>query len=887
MSRRAGIVLFLLGLALISLAIIGAQQLGQPGYQQAVGEENLDTRIFLWRDASGRLDIAAVAAPAQASLFKPATLRDLSPGYTNDVLWLRIRLANSGTAAVQRYLEVEPPRLEDVRLYDRDAAGRWQEIRAGMRVPVAQRPLVSREAVFPIRLAAGEQRDVYLRITSRNSVLLHASLWKPGDFHTAERRVDFFNGLQFGAILLFASYAAALFISVREKAFLYFGVSLLFYGLNDFALLQYGYEYLWPSAPEWNRRSPGVFTAFSVFGSGLLVAELLHARHKFPRWNLVLRGLGLLALLTVPALLWLDYAAWVQLTNYLALAMLLLSISAVVQAFTQGFSKAGLLLLAFALLWFVSMLRVSQIMGLVPYSILIEYSQAWCMVLSGVLMVFTLSENVLRLREEHAQAEQALFTAYTETRLQAEQNLNMRTRELRMAKELAEASSRSKSTFLAYLSHELRTPLHSILGYSGLLRRDAASTLERQRIEAVQRSGRHLLDMIDELLDYARGEAGRLQLEPRPVHLRELLESALEETRDMANAAGAMLEADFAANLPRVVVVDPARLRQVLVNLITNACRHSQGSRIVLEARAQAPVKLGEQRLWLGVRDNGIGIPEAERARIFHPFEQGGQGGDRQGAGLGLAISRQLVQRMANSELICSSPTGGGSLFHFILDVPLAAESMVKERPQAVLARRYAGPRRCVLIVDDMADNRALLADMLTDLGFNAECAVDAPEALRCLEKGRFDLVIADQILPGPSGWELFRQAQAAGHDMPFVLLSAAPPKPPADWDERLRFAAQLMKPAEPEQLASIIGDILGLEWRHGEDAPEPAPSSRPDADTLQQLQQAAREGLVSDIEEWVERTLVEQPHCHDFCLQVRHALRRMDLSAVIRMTEN
>lgn len=855
------------------------------GPVQAAGEPPSTTLPFdVFYEDGSRLDVATVAAPAMAARFRPATLADVGLGYTARTIWLRLRLHNPGSVPLARYLELGPPRLQDVRFYQPSAEGGWSELRSGLAVPVAERVLPSRQTLFPVLLAPGEQRLVYARISSHNAIMLKNRLWEPLGFHQAERRVDLINGIQFGALFLFVLYALTLFASTRDPAFFYFSLMVASVGMNDVSIFQYGYEFLWPGAADWNLRTPGVFVALAMFASSQLIRRLLLTRQQFPRWDRSLFLLASALLLSVPALLLFDYLRVVQVVNWLSVLAILLGFTVTVHAIVRGVRGARLLLLAFLLSWVTGLMRLGQILKLVPPDFFSDFSLNLSMILSGMITVVVMLQKVGQLQKERESAQQQALRAGIEARLQVERDVQRRTDELRLAKEVAEETSRAKSTFLAHLSHELRTPLHSILGYSSLILDASASSMERRRIEAVQRSGWHLLALIDELMDYARGEAGRLQLDPRPTYLRALLETVTDEAEVLARDRSVILGTVLPPELPPVVCVDGVRLRQVLSNLISNACRHSGGSRVTLEVDVEggqdpeAPV-----RLWFGVRDNGVGIAPRDRERIFHPFEQARDDHrERAGMGLGLAIARQLVTLMGG-ELVCQAPALGGSLFRFSIQVVREQEQPLPLTLSRSL-RRYAGPTRRLLVVDDMTENCQLLADILAAAGFEAVLAESGEKALDLLGAQDFDLVITDQLMPDMDGWELLRRARAAGRGQPFVLLSAAAPLPPTEWPLQLGFAASLLKPCPPDRLLDVLGQQLGLLW---EELPVPPEAELqdggelPDLVELAWLRSAVADGRITDIEDWVDRMLRERPETGRLVLAVRESLRRMDLAGI------
>lgn len=873
--------LWLLVGLLLSVTLGLHQLLLRSGLQAGIVEgRDLDGQATVLRDPTARLDIEEVVAARAAGRFGRPDNADMVFGYTRDAIWIHLPLPAEG----ERYLEVRPPRLVDVRLYLRGPDGRFHEHRAGLAVPLAQRAVHARPSVFVL---PGRDRadDAYVRIASGNAILVDLRLWEPVRFLEAARHVDLLNGLQFGALLLFALYAFATAAALREGTHAWFGVTLLSYALYDISILQYGYQYLWPANPDWSVRGTGVFLASAVFGLGQLVAGLLQTHLYMPRWNLALRGLGVVALAYIPGMVAGDYAAWVQWLNYIALLQLGLTILVTLQAVFRGQPGAMLLLAAFLLLWFTSLLRMAQILGILPHSLLADFSQGWAMVVGGLLMAMTQAERLRRANAEREVARQALVTAQTSAREEAERAVAERTRELMVARDAAEASSRAKSAFLTQLSHELRTPLHSILGYSGLMRGDTSDPEAQRRLDAIRRSGQHLLTLIDSLLDYARGEAGRLQLELQPLRLRPFLDSVAEETAALVESTGMRLDLEVAEDVPDAFRLDATRLRQVLANLIVNAVRHSHGRRILLSARLE-PQRAG-CCLRLAVCDDGVGIPPADRERIFRPFEQGGEGSAAaKGMGLGLAISRQIVALMGG-ELVLEPGTPGSCFVIRLLAERV--EAMAAEPPLPVPGR-VAGPIRRILVVDDDSDGRYLLVEQLAGLGFAAEAVPDAAAALQRLREAPApDLVLTDERMPGATGAALLAAARQEGRGMPFVLASASPPVTPGDSGG---FAAVLQKPVSADQLAASIGRVLGLAWQPPVDnrpataRASPDSYSPPSRERLAELRRAAEEGRISDIEDWLAALQRSDPGAAGFANAVQNALRRLDLEAIRRMTD-
>jgi PAS domain S-box-containing protein len=384
------------------------------------------------------------------------------------------------------------------------------------------------------------------------------------------------------------------------------------------------------------------------------------------------------------------------------------------------------------------------------------------------------------------------------------------------ARQAADAANKAKSRFLANMSHELRTPLNAILGYAQLLLNDEGRD-ERTAagLDTIRQSGESLLALINDILDVAAIEAGKMALLPEPVDLLAMLQAVTDMVRVKAEQKGLLLTLHTAPDLAPIVHVDAKRLRQVLLNLLSNAVKFTETGEVQLRVLALGPAG-ATARVRFEVKDSGIGMGPEQHGAIFEPFAQAPDVQRRfGGTGLGLSISRQLVGLMG-SDIHVDSRAGEGSCFRFDLELPVETDARraAKAAPRRIVTG-YAGPRRRVLVVDDNAANRMPLVDLLSPLGFEVFAAENGQTAVEQAQTLRPDLILMDVVMPVMDGLAATRRLRAMPQTrgVPIVVVSASATAEDQRNSLEVGANAFLPKPLDIHRLLAEIGVLLGLTW--------------------------------------------------------------------------
>jgi len=399
----------------------------------------------------------------------------------------------------------------------------------------------------------------------------------------------------------------------------------------------------------------------------------------------------------------------------------------------------------------------------------------------------------------------------TERNQLLEEQIAERTIQLTEAKNAAEAASRAKSQFLATISHEIRTPLNALVGFSSMVRTTTDPVRREQYHAILEQSSRSLMELVNDILDMSKIEAGRMELESVPFNLRQLAAGLEEQYRPLAEQKNLTFQVVLTDELSEWVLGDPVRLRQILANLLANAVKFTNSGDVrCIVSSPDRTVTAGEPLVRFEVWDTGIGIPETARAQLFQPFRQLDPTITRKfgGSGLGLAIVHSLVEMM-QGRITLDSRHGAGSCF--AVELPLRDAEPVSDEP-ALPVNLTSGS---VLVIEDNEFNRRLLGDILATWGQQVVLAENGWQGLQFLEQRPFDLVLLDIRMPDMDGMEVarrIRRREQEGRQTPVPIIAITADVEAATFEACLDAGIDVVlpKPVIPEQLAKAILEQCG-----------------------------------------------------------------------------
>lgn len=768
---------------LILLATLPAtSRAGQPVMvDENTTKISLGLHIDFLEDPSHTLTIEEISSPSLAGRFFPSTKETPGFGFTKSIYWVRLTLINPQPAPAQYYLELAYPLLDHIGLYTPTANG-FSVLESGDNHPFAERSVKSRNFIFPLTLDTQKTTTIYLRCKSTSSLNFPLTLLSPlalAEKASTERSL---LGLYYGIMFTMLVFSLFFYFALFDITYLYYFLFIGGFTLFQLSINGLAFQYLWPNSLWWANNNIPFFVLFSLAFATLFTRKALDTKKIVPHLDQGLRAIATIAFLILPLALVLEYGFSIKLSTGYSLTVIFLIITGLTCAF-KGHRPA----IYYSVAW------IAFLVGVVVYSLKsfgflpnnfftnwgLQIGSAW-----EVIILFMGLADRMRFQEEeknqlqsrHAQALEDEVAARTADLTVLNEHLESVAIARGIAEKKAAEANQAKSEFLANMSHEIRTPMNAIIGMANLALKQEMPLKIKNYLDVIQDSSQSLLQIINDILDFSKIEAGKLELEQTQFDLCKTMEDLTDVfSYKVAEKKGVEMHLQIESNIPCLIIGDSLRLRQVLLNLISNALKFTEKGNIVVSLRCLKNLP-DRARYEFSVKDSGKGIPQTTLGTLFRPFTQADTSTTRKfgGTGLGLVISKKLVTMM-HGDFQVESEVDQGSTFSFTAEFALAEEA---PSGKLILPPEIAGLK--VLVVDDNPVLRASLKHMLQSFQCTVETATDGEEGSLKFSTARetafpFGLIITDLIMPGMGGLALIRKIRAdeIHREIPIIMISA------------------------------------------------------------------------------------------------------------------
>lgn len=769
----------------------------------SVNEVALDNHVRVFQDNTAQRTFASIQQSAESHWVSAQDLA-LKKRNVHAATWYRLSIDNQSAMSCQLWLDFATERMTDVQMYMQQPNDDWLLQRAGTAYPFAEWANHQRIPSLPIILAKHHRTTIFLRIHAREGFIELPELLSQQALIKKRMIGSVLDGVLAGSVVTLIFFTLLVGYFFRSRMAIVHALAISAYGLYVAVAQGYAFIYLWPQALDWNVQ------ALLIMETVMRIIALGYARIilRVKEQPALIGSLMTVAQLSLALLLFLrlffPHIEWLFYGGFLSAAVTGVITLIIAAAIFTGlrcklaihwFGCCLILLLltqnVLLILFFVDVISLSSV----------EYSWLVISVVPSTLLLSYILASQVRLMEQRelrvlADIEQ-LKRAENES---LEQRVELRTQQLRNALD-------SQNLLLARISHDLRSPLQHVIRDARLLQ--SATDRAVYYGQNIQRAAQQQLELIDELLEFSRGELKQLELLIAPGYLFGFLREIKESGMFLAERNNNTFKVFFADDLPLLINADFRRLRQIIINLLANAAKFTQHGEIIFAVTVNGHNKqAGYVDLQFLVSDNGIGIPLADRQRLLQPFMRGENSTRYEGVGLGLFIVRQLLESM-HSELQIKSSETTGVQCSFTLHLELAVEQELEQVFIESYAASAEGQQRTILIVDDVAITRELLYELLSGYDYSPLICSSAAEALMMLREHSVDIVVTDQVMPGMDGWDLLRNLRKEWPKLPVLLYSARPPLRPLDLNPTIDFDACLLKPAATADLLAHISQLL------------------------------------------------------------------------------
>ena len=766
------LVVILLAL-LLALLLGSSQTYAQPAIilDHAVDTYRLDGHLEKFTDESNELTLTEITSKPFSEQFTAMAAGELRYPY-GPAVWMRFTVKNPHNSTEQWILELGDPRAThlDIHLFDQSAGGLTPvaSYSSGRSKPFTSRPIATRNFTFPLELPAAATFDIYVRVHSLGAVSMPVKIYSETAFVKTHSIDQAIHGIFYGIMFAMLMYNVFILFTVKEKHYFFYVLYVLFLSLTHLSMSGWGFQYLWPNSIWLSQYGVLLFGTFTILFLGGFAFEFF-PHELVPKTHNI--GKALVSLLLLNPILGLMFGYhWMQ--NITALVLIGLSLCAVYSGFIylrSGLLSARLYILGWFFLVSSALTVILHRYALIDLNFPIQYVLAIGAALEVIFFAFALAAKLNQEKQEKYLA-QKRAAQFEKTALLEQQNAQKN----RLLAKTKEEEAKAKSQFLATMSHEIRTPLNGVIGVAEMLNDTPLSKQQKDLVGIIKGSGDSLICIINDILDFSKIEAGKMEIESLDFDLLNLCNDMIAMFRFSNKCKeGVELSLDFDAKVPRIVLGDPTRIRQIMVNFLGNALKFTERGSVTLCVKPGAE----SDSVRISVKDTGMGLTQEQQQKLFSSYSQAEGSTARKfgGTGLGLAICKKLVQ-LFDGEIGVISKQGEGS--EFWINMPLPKGDDAKFSAEATTDTLSIPADLQVLVAEDNPVNRVVATHMLKKLGIAPVLVEDGEQALEAVISKQFDIVMMDCEMPVLDGFQATTQirhyeADQGRKPVPIIALTA------------------------------------------------------------------------------------------------------------------